>query len=58
MKELTIYLIFIMIVYIISYGNRDPKSFMFKEALENNFVKKNRFDEVIGKSDNRHVSYV
>ncbi len=56
-RELIGYFIFIMIIYIISYGNRDPMSFRYKRHIEYNFIKKNGFDEVgsnavIAKSSN------
>ena len=45
-RELVSYIIFIVIIYIISIGNRDPNSFMFKQSLERNFIFKNGFDQV------------
>jgi len=45
-RELFGYIFFILIVYVISYGNRDPKSFMFKNVIENNFIIQPGFDKV------------
>ena len=33
-KELSIYFIYVVIIFIISYGNRDPDAFRQKEAVE------------------------
>ena len=31
--DLTIYFIYVMLIFIISYGNRDPNAYLEKEAL-------------------------
>ena len=46
-KELIAYAFFIMIAFIISYGNRDPLSFLYKQQLEQNFILKYGFEEVV-----------
>lgn len=33
-RDLVIYFIYVAIVYIISYGNRDPNAFLSKQAVE------------------------
>ncbi len=45
-RELIGYFFFILIIYLISYGNRDPMSFRYKQHLEYNFIKKNNFTTV------------
>ena len=45
-SELFTYLIFLAILFIVSYDNRDPDSFKLKDHLENNLIIKNRFDQV------------
>ncbi len=34
MKDLTIYFIYVALIVIISYGNRDPNAYLEKEALQ------------------------
>jgi len=46
-RELFGYFLFILIVYVISYGNRDPMSFKFKTVIESNFIVLPGFDKVI-----------
>ena len=45
-NELFSYVIFLMILFIISYANRDADSFQIKSHLENNFVLKHDFEKV------------
>ena len=45
-SELFTYLIFLAILFIVSYDNRDPDSFKLKDHLENNLIIKNGFDKV------------
>lgn len=37
-RELTGYFFFIVIVLVISIGNRDPYSFKLKQTIEKNFI--------------------
>jgi hypothetical protein len=45
-KELAGFFVFIMIVFIIAYLNRDPSSYRFQNQLRYNFVTKNGFDKI------------
>ena len=45
-SELFTYLIFLAILFIVSYDNRDPDSFKLKNHLENNLILKNGFHKV------------
>jgi hypothetical protein len=50
-KELAGFFVFIMIVFIIAYLNRDPASYRFQDQLRYNFVTKNGFDKVKTSND-------
>ena len=50
-SELSNYILFILIVYIISYGNRDPNSFRLQQQIEYNLIKKNGFDHIVTSND-------
>ncbi|CAL1301078.1 unnamed protein product [Larinioides sclopetarius] len=39
LKEIGAYVLFLWILFILSYGNRDPNSFYLREATINNFIK-------------------
>ena len=45
-SELMSYVVFLTILFIISYGNRDPNSFKLKHQIVQNLVIKNRFHKV------------
>ena len=38
LQEMTAYAFFLWVLLTISYGTRDPNSFLIREALENNFL--------------------
>ena len=50
-KELVGFFVFIVIVFIISYLNRDGASFRYQNQLRDNFVVKNGFDKVKNAND-------
>ncbi len=33
-KDIVVYFVYVIIIFIISYGNRDPNAYMAKEAME------------------------
>ncbi|GIY05826.1 polycystic kidney disease protein 1-like 2 [Caerostris extrusa] len=39
LKEIGVYVLYLWILFILSYGNRDPNSFFLREAVINNFIK-------------------
>ncbi|GFR02198.1 polycystic kidney disease protein 1-like 2 [Trichonephila clavata] len=39
LKEIGVYALYLWILFILSYGNRDPNSFYLREAVINNFIK-------------------
>lgn len=43
--------IFILVVYFISYGNRDPMSFTLKNQVEEAFITDNGFDQILTSND-------
>ena len=45
-NELFTYVIFLIVIFIIAYENRDADSFQIKSHIENNFILKHRFLEV------------
>ena len=49
--ELSNYICFIIIVYIISYGNRDPNSFRLQQQIEYNLAIKHGYDEIRTSND-------
>ena len=50
-RELLSYCVFVTIVYIISYGNRDPMSFKMQAQMREVFVTQNGFDKIITSND-------
>ena len=51
LRELFSYAFFIMIIYIISYGNRDPASYRMKQVLYDHFIAKNGFEDIQTSND-------
>ena len=50
-RELLSYCVFVTIVYIISYGNRDPMSFKMQNHMRKVFVEEKGFDKIITSND-------
>ena len=50
-KELVVYTVFIILIYIVSYGNRDPNSYRFQELMQNNFILRPGFDRIRTSND-------
>ena len=50
-RELLGYIFFVVIVFIISYGNRDTKSYHLKVNIEKNFIKRYQFDKIVTSND-------
>ena len=44
--ELFTYLMFLVIIFLISYGNRDPDSYILKNHMEQRIMYKNNFHKV------------
>lgn len=51
LRELASYTFFIMIIYIISYGNRDPQSYTMKQTLYDHFIAKNGYEDIHNSND-------
>ena len=50
-KELIGYFFFIVIMYIISYGNRDPLSYLFQENIRMSFIDRYNYSTVVTSND-------
>ena len=50
-RELISYAFFIMIVYFISYGNRDPMSYKLQDQMTKAFVTQPEYDQIITSND-------
>ena len=50
-KELIGYAFFILIIYLISYGNRHPMSYKLQQQMQRNFIVKNGFDQIVTSND-------
>lgn len=50
-RELVSYCFFVTIVYIISYGNRDPMSFKMQDQMRRVFVTEKGFDNITTSND-------
>lgn len=45
-KEICAYILFIWLMFVISYGNRDPDAYELKRNIEYNFIVKTEFRNV------------
>ncbi|XP_023332927.1 uncharacterized protein LOC111704811 [Eurytemora carolleeae] len=50
-KEIITYIIFLVMIYIISVDNRDKNSIFLKNQIEKNFILKNKFHEIVTTDD-------
>jgi hypothetical protein len=50
-RELAGYFFFIVVIYVISYGNRDPNSYRFQELMRKNFITGPGFDKIRTSND-------
>lgn len=47
MWKVLVFIIFMALTYVVALGNKNDKAFLLKNSLEQNFVKKTKFEEVI-----------
>ena len=54
-RDLVVYLVYIIIIFIISYGNRDPNAFLEKDALQKSVIHGALNCEILPEDDPSYV---
>lgn len=53
-RDMTIYLVYVLIIFVISYGNRDPNAYRAKEALQTSIIFGGTSCNTVHEDDTRH----